>query len=115
MNSIKQNSSHYLLNPAHFFGGLTVIFFLIQIITGAILVMNFIPYFTEAYQSLMYITNTLPYGFFIRTLHRYSALGMLILCILHMVRMFTTGRYFRPRDVAGLQAWSFCFLQSLSL
>ncbi len=99
MNTIKENSSRYLLNPTHYFGAITIIFFLIQIVTGAILVMNFIPYFTEAYQSLMYITNTLPYGFFIRTLHRYSAFGMLILCILHMARMFTTSRFLRPRDV----------------
>ncbi len=99
MTGINKNSSRYLLNPVHYLGGITFLFFLVQILTGVFLVMNFIPYITEAYQSLYYIMNQLPYGFIIRTLHRYSAFGMLILCILHMIRMFVTGRYLKPRDV----------------
>jgi cytochrome b6 len=93
------NSSRYLLNPTHYFGGITFLFLLIQVFTGVFLFMNFIPFVTEAYSSLSYIMNDLPYGLFIRTLHRYSAFGMLIMCILHMLRMYTTGRYLRPRDI----------------
>lgn len=113
MDGTQNKSLSYLLNPAHYFGGITFLFLLIQVFTGVFLFMNFIPYVSEAYQSLIYITNLLPYGFFLRTLHRYSAFGMIIMCILHMIRMYTTGRYLRPRDVGWVTGVVLLFITLL--
>jgi quinol-cytochrome oxidoreductase complex cytochrome b subunit/ferredoxin len=113
MTDTQKNSLSYLINPAHYFGGITFLFLLIQVFTGIFLFMNFIPYVSEAYQSLVYINNVMPYGFFLRTLHRYSAFGMIIMCVLHMLRMYTTGRYLRPRDVGWVTGIVLLFITLL--
>lgn len=102
MSDIQSKDTFYQMNPVYFLGGLTFLFFSVQLFTGVLLYMNFIPTVQKAYGSLVYITNVLPYGLFIRTCHRYAAMGMVILCFLHMVRMFTTNRYTRPRNVGWI-------------
>jgi len=102
MPDIQSKDPLYQMNPAYYLGGLTFLFFSIQLFTGVLLYMNFIPTIQKAYSSLVYITNVLPYGVFVRTCHRYAAMGMVILCILHMLRMVTTNRYTKPRNVGWI-------------
>jgi len=102
MVDIQNKDPLYQMNPAYFFGGLTFLFFVVQLFTGVFLYMNFIPTVQKAYNSLLYITNTLPYGVYIRTSHRYAAIGMIILCLLHMIRMATTDRITKPRHIGWI-------------
>jgi len=102
MPDIQNKDPFYQMNPAYFFGGLTFLFFVVQLFTGVFLYMNFIPTVQKAYNSLLYITNTLPYGVYVRTCHRYAAIGMIIMCLLHMIRMFSTDRITKPRHVGWI-------------
>lgn len=102
MSEIQSKDVSYQMNPSYYLGGLTFLFFVIQLFTGVFLYMNFIPTVQKAYNSLLYITNTLPYGVYIRTCHRYAAMGMLILCLLHLIRMVTTNRFTKPRNVGWI-------------
>lgn len=102
MRNIQDQSISYQLNPAYYFGGLTFLFLVIQLFSGVFLMMNFIPTIQKAYPSLVFITNTLPYGVFIRTGHRYAAFFMLVLCVLHLVRMWVTDKFTYPRNIGWI-------------
>ena len=102
MKNLQEKTIAYQLNPAYYYGGLTFLFLIIQLFSGVFLMMNFIPTIQKAYSSLIFITNTLPYGVFVRTGHRYAAFFMLILCMMHLVRMWVTDKFTYPRNVGWI-------------
>jgi quinol-cytochrome oxidoreductase complex cytochrome b subunit len=81
------------------FGGLTLLSFLIQVATGAFLLLYYDPDADKAYQSIYYITNIVPYGWFLRGLHFFGANAMMTMVVLHTLRVFYTGSYRRPREL----------------
>lgn len=102
ITNLSENRNNYQLNPTYYFGGLTYLFLFLQLFSGVFLMMNFIPTLQKAYASLLFITNTLPYGVYIRTGHRYAAFIMLILCILHLMRMWFTNKFTYPRNIGWI-------------
>jgi len=78
-------------------GGLTVWAFILELITGCLLMLHYVPTATGAYQSIQDITHLIPYGFFIRNLHYWCGQLMVVLVCLHMVRVFVTGSFAPPR------------------
>jgi cytochrome b6 len=88
------------LNPLNHLGSLTFMFLLIQIATGLILSFFYMPSMEGAAQSVTYImSNKIPYGLFIRTLHRYCADGMIICASIHMIRKLLANRHTSTRSV----------------
>ncbi|MBG7609470.1 MAG: cytochrome b N-terminal domain-containing protein [Anaerolineae bacterium] len=80
-------------------GGITILLFLIDGVTGALLMFYYVPSPAEAYQSTVAISTTVPYGNLIRNMHRLAAEGMVITVILHMARVIITGSYKPPREL----------------
>jgi len=74
-------------------GTISFVLFLILVITGIFLMFYYIPYPEAAYQSVKDIENIVPFGRFIRSLHRIAAHMMLIAVFAHMVRVFLTGAF----------------------
>ncbi|MCK5848588.1 MAG: 4Fe-4S binding protein [Caldisericia bacterium] len=99
MIEVQSKKVGYLNNPFYYLGGITFLFLAMQLISGTLLFMNFIPSIGSAYSSLVYITNVLPFGVYLRTFHRFAAIGMLIFAILHLVRMWTTDKVTKPRNL----------------
>ena len=88
------------LNPLNHLGSLTLLFLFVQIITGFILSFFYMPSMEGAAQSVTYImSNKIPYGLFVRTLHRYSADAMIVCACLHMIRKFLANRHTSTRSV----------------
>ena len=97
-DSVIYNSNS--LNPLNHLGSLTFMILLIQIVTGFILSFFYMPSMEGAAQSIIYImSNKIPYGLFIRTLHRYSADAMIICACLHMIRKALANRHTSTRSV----------------
>ena len=69
-----------------------------QIVTGILLTIYYVPTPDHAYDSVSYITNQVPLGWFIRGLHHYGASAMVILVVLHMIRIIYYGAYKYPRE-----------------
>lgn len=80
------------------FGGLTFFVFLLQVATGVFLTIYYVPDPARAYASVFYISNYVNYGWLIRSIHSWGAQLMVIFVILHMVRVFLTGSYKKPRE-----------------
>jgi quinol-cytochrome oxidoreductase complex cytochrome b subunit len=78
-------------------GGLAFWMLLIEAVTGALLMLYYVPVPGGAYYSIQKITHVVPYGFVIRNLHYWCGQIMVILVGLHMVRVFVTGSFAPPR------------------
>jgi len=83
-------------------GSATLFMATLQIVTGILLTIYYVPTPDHAYDSVIYITTQLPAGWFIRGLHHWGASAMVILTALHMLRVFFYGAYKYPREVTWL-------------
>ena len=52
----------------------------------------------HAYRDMKYLDFDVPFGMFMRNMHRWAAHAMVIMVWLHMVRVFLTGSYKPPRQ-----------------
>ena len=83
----------------HTLGSATLFLLFVQIATGIFLAFYYVPSVEHAYGSIEYI-NQLPFGSFIRGLHRWSASLLVILVVLHLLRVFFMGAYKYPREAS---------------
>ncbi len=80
-------------------GGTPLYLFIIQVVTGALLTFYYVPSPETAYASVDAITNEIRFGWFIRSIHKWSANFMIIAVFLHMLRVYFTGAYRHPRQL----------------
>lgn len=71
--------------------------FILEVFTGTLLILHYVPTSGGAYQSVQDIAHVVPYGFLVRNLHYWCGQVMVGLVVLHMVRVFLTGSYASPR------------------
>jgi quinol-cytochrome oxidoreductase complex cytochrome b subunit len=89
----------YAINPFYWLGALAVTAFVIQGVTGVIMMLYYIPSPTQAYSSTQYIFNTVPYGRFLETVHLYTAYAMIMLSFMHMMRGYFVSVQKKPREL----------------
>jgi len=89
----------YSLNPFYWLGALSVIAFIIQGITGVIMMLYYIPSPTSAYATTKYIFQSVYFGQFLQTIHLYTAYAMIFLTFMHMMRGYFVSVHKRPREV----------------
>lgn len=80
-------------------GGTPALLFGVQAISGILLTFYYIPDAGSAYDSIDRISSTVPYGWFIRSIHRWASHLMITAVILHLMRVFFTGAYRAPREL----------------
>src|SRR3989304_3656815 len=80
-------------------GSATMVSFILLLLTGAFLMMNYAPSPDHAYNSIQYITNEVPFGRLIRSIHFWSASSMVVLIGLHGIRTFFMAAYKYPREL----------------
>ena len=79
-------------------GFLSAFAFIIETITGLILMVFYIPSQDQAYQSMVKIISEVPFGQLMRDVHRIGAEVMVIVVALHMLRVYLTGSFKHPRQ-----------------
>ena len=89
----------YAINPFYWLGALAVTAFVIQGITGVIMMLYYVPSPSQAYSSTQYIFNTVPYGRFLETVHLYTAYAMIMLSFMHMMRGYFVSVQKKPREL----------------
>lgn len=80
-------------------GGITFLLFIVQGVTGIMLAFYYKPTPAEAYASIQFIENEVRFGTAIRAIHHWSANGMVVLVVAHMLRVFITGAFKPPREL----------------
>ena len=56
--------------------------FLLTAVTGALLMLHYVPGDPEAYASVLGITYVVEYGFFVRNVHYWCGQGMVVFVVL---------------------------------
>jgi quinol-cytochrome oxidoreductase complex cytochrome b subunit len=79
-------------------GGLLILLSAVLAITGVLLLFVYTPSPDEAYQSMVAIQTIIPYGNLIRNLHHWSGNLMVVVGVLHLLRVFYTAGFTRPRE-----------------
>ncbi len=85
-------------NVAWSLGGVTLAMFIVLIATGIILVQFYNPTPEGANASVRDIEQNIALGSFIRGVHYWAAQAMYVTAALHLLRIFFTGSYKKPRE-----------------
>ncbi len=83
----------------YFLGGVTLFFFVVQILSGILLLMYYQAGESTSYESLHYIVTTVPFGWLVRSIHCWSAHLMILTLLVHMWSVFFLRAYRKPREV----------------
>jgi len=83
-------------------GSATLFVAVMQIVTGILLTFYYVPTPDHAYDSVVYITTGVPFGWLIRGIHHWGSSAMLVLTLLHLLRTFLFGSYKFPREMTWL-------------
>jgi len=65
---------------------------------------------SEAYSSTLHISFEVRGGLLIRQIHHWAALIFIAAMIVHMMRVFFTGGFRKPREINWLFGWTLLFL-----
>jgi quinol-cytochrome oxidoreductase complex cytochrome b subunit len=78
-------------------GGLSFFVFLVETITGLLLMFYYHPTVDLAFRDIEALGQDVPFGI-MREVHRWGAHAMVMVVWLHMFRVFMTGSYKPPRE-----------------
>ena len=84
------------------FGSAAFVVFLLQIMTGILLALIYVPSAGEAWSSLQTLNHTIPLGWYIRALHGWGSNFMVAIVLIHMVQVFLFGAYKFPRELTWI-------------
>jgi quinol-cytochrome oxidoreductase complex cytochrome b subunit len=79
-------------------GGISFALYLILTLTGVALMFYYRPTIGLAYRDIKDLEFAVTLGVFLRNAHRWAAQAMVVAVIAHMVRVFLTGAYKKPRE-----------------
>jgi ubiquinol-cytochrome c reductase cytochrome b subunit len=74
----------------------------VQLVTGVVLTMYYVPSPEHAYDSVRYIADRLPLGWIVRALHFFGASFIVVAAVIHMLRVVLLGSYKKPREVTWM-------------
>ncbi|PCK07637.1 MAG: ubiquinol-cytochrome C reductase [Alteromonadaceae bacterium] len=86
----------------YFFGVLSLVVLVNQLLTGVWLTMSYTPTAEGAFASVEYIMRDVPYGWLIRYLHSTGASAFFAVVYLHMFRGLMYGSYKSPRELVWI-------------
>ena len=102
LHPLKINRSAILLNRTFGLGGMAALLLVIQILTGILLRFYYVPTPADAYNSILTLRDQVLFGPFIRNIHYWSGVFLLIIAFLHFLRVFFTGAYQGTRRINWL-------------
>lgn len=89
-------------NVLYSLGGVSLISLALQLFSGILMTFYYDPGISSAYDSVDYITYTLPAGWLVRGVHVYNASALVILLFLHLLRTYFMGAYKKPREITWM-------------
>ena len=84
------------------FGSAALTVFLLQIVTGILLALIYVPSAGEAWNSLQVLNHSISLGWFIRALHGWGSNFMIAIVLVHMTQVFLFGAYKYPRELTWI-------------
>ena len=87
---------------AYVFGSAALTVFVLQLVTGVLLALVYVPSAGVAWNSLQVLNHQVALGWFIRALHGWGSNFMIAIVLIHMVQVFLFGAYKFPRELTWI-------------
>jgi ubiquinol-cytochrome c reductase cytochrome b subunit len=84
------------------FGSASFVLLLLQIATGILLALVYVPSAGEAWSSLQVLNQQIPLGWFLRAMHGWGSDFMVAVVLIHMAQVFLFGAYKFPRELTWI-------------
>src|SRR5271168_3199306 len=101
--SIRETAEHPVPRETaswfYVFGSAALTCFMLQIVTGILLALIYVPSAGEAWNSLQTLNHGIALGWFVRALHGWGSEFMVAIVLIHMVQVFLFGAYKFPREL----------------
>src|SRR5271165_7354786 len=94
----------------YFLGGITLFLFVIQVLTGILLILYYRPGANEAFESVQYIMTRVRFGWLVRSIHSWSANLMILTAFAHMFSVLFLKAYRKPREMTWVSGMLLLFL-----
>jgi cytochrome b6 len=86
----------------YYLGGMTLFLFLVQIVTGILLLFYYRPSAEDAFESVQFLMAEVEFGWLIRSIHAWSANLMIFTAFLHLFSVAFLRAYRKPREVTWI-------------
>jgi cytochrome b6 len=94
----------------YYFGGMTLFLFVVQVVTGILLLLYYRPSAENAFESVQFIVTEVQFGWLIRSIHSWSANLMIATLFIHLFSVFFLRAYRRPREMTWVSGVVLLFL-----
>jgi cytochrome b6 len=94
----------------YYVGGMCLYLFIIQVLTGILLLLYYKPTAEAAFESVQYIMTEVPFGWLIRSIHSYAANLFIGFVFIHMFSVFLMKGYRQPRELTWVSGVFLLFL-----
>ena len=84
------------------FGSGAFTLFLLQVVTGILLAIIYVPSAGEAWNTLNVLNHQIPLGWYLRALHGWGSNFMVAIVFIHMSQVFLFGAYKYPRELTWM-------------
>ena len=98
----KKEVPKHRLSFWYYFGGLGLFFFMVQIVTGLLLMQYYKPTTADAFASFVFLQKEVSFGWLVRQVHAWSANLMVLMVFVHMFSSFFMKSYRKPRELMWL-------------
>ncbi|MBL7994295.1 cytochrome b N-terminal domain-containing protein [bacterium] len=86
----------------YYFGGISLFLFIIQVITGILLLLYYKGSEDLAFESIHFIMAKVQFGWLIRSIHSWAANLFILAAFIHMFSVYFTKAYRKPREITWL-------------
>jgi len=94
----------------YYFGGMTLFLFIIQLLTGILLLLYYRPTPNDAFESVQYIVTQVRFGWLIRSVHSWSANLLIFTAFVHMFSVYFSKAYRKPRELTWVSGMLLLFI-----
>jgi ubiquinol-cytochrome c reductase cytochrome b subunit len=92
------------------FGAMLSLCLVVQIVTGVVLAMHYVPHINFAFASVQRIERDVPYGWLMQNMHAVGASMFFLAVYIHMFRGLYYGSYKAPRELLWILGCIIYFL-----
>ena len=100
--AVKKRVPIHRTSVFYYLGGMALFLFVIQVITGALLSLNYKPAPDQAFESVRAIMTEVDFGWLIRSIHSWSANLLIGVLLLHLLTAYVMRAYRRPREMTWI-------------
>jgi cytochrome b6 len=89
----------------YYFGGICLFLFIVQVITGVLLILYYKPAIDSSYESVWFIMSQVRFGWLIRSIHSWTANILIGVIFVHMFSTFFLKAYRSPRELTWVSGF----------